>query len=119
MNGRAPSAQIIIVHAREIVVHERIRVYHLDGGGEPRCVARTSRRTIGGEEQNPTKAFSAAEQAVTHGLSDARCVDVKRRQLVLAYVRERLIDLTATGLDFDYDILVERGDVPALSHENP
>ena len=65
----AAAAEIVIVHARQIVVHERVGVDALHGAGERHgcgnfAAACFSRR----EAQDRAKSLAAGEEAVTHRL---------------------------------------------------
>ena len=46
MDGGAPATHVVVVHAREIVVHERVGVDDFDRRGECGSVARTARCAI-------------------------------------------------------------------------
>jgi putative FmdB family regulatory protein len=65
---RTAPAQVVVVHARQVVVDQRIRVHAFDGDG--RWKGEVFWRTEGfrhGEDEDRTKAFTAGFQAVAHG----------------------------------------------------
>ena len=67
--GRAPAAQVVVVHGRKVVVHQRIHVDQLDGaGGRLDLILGESQRARGGEQQRGPDALAAAEHAVAHRL---------------------------------------------------
>ena len=67
MVGRLASAHGVIVHARQIVVNERIRMYYLDGAGERgRFFPISAAQTAAFKGKNGTNALSARHDAVTH-----------------------------------------------------
>ena len=43
VNGRLPAPQIGVVHARQVVVDQRIDVDRLDGAADPQCARRVDR----------------------------------------------------------------------------
>ena len=71
---RGPAApQIVVVHAGEVVVHERIGVHHLDRGtqfGDGAVAA--PQRLVGGEHERGPQALTLAEQCVADGGGDRR-----------------------------------------------
>src|SRR5881394_484976 len=50
MHRRPAAAHVVVIHARQIVVDERIRMDDLDGRGETARVVRAARRTIRGKK---------------------------------------------------------------------
>src|SRR5256885_2553073 len=79
MHRRPPAPQIVVVHAGEVVVHERIGVHHLDRGtqlGDGAVAA--PQRLVGGEHERGSQALTLAEQRVADGGGDRR-VEQRRR----------------------------------------
>ena len=67
--GRTAAAQIVVVHGGQIVVHQRIDMYQLDGAGDGlHLVLRESDRMRGREAEGRPYPLAAAQHAVTHGL---------------------------------------------------
>jgi len=46
MDGGPPAAHVVIVHARQVVVDQRVGVHHFDGGREVRGIPRPAGRPI-------------------------------------------------------------------------
>src|SRR5205085_1641084 len=66
---RAAAAEIVVIHAREIVVYERIGVDAFDRAGErQRGIDFAAARFRRGEAKNRAEPFAAREQTVTHRL---------------------------------------------------
>ena len=70
--ARGPAtAEIVVVHRRKVVVHQRIGVDHLDGAGEWKDrTRRGARRLAGRERDDGTEPLAAAEEAVAHRLPE-------------------------------------------------
>src|SRR6202030_2082035 len=61
--------EIVVIHARQIVMHERVGVDAFECTSEWKRVIDLSAASFGGgKTKNWPKAFSAGEQAVAHGL---------------------------------------------------
>ena len=72
----AAAAEIVIIHARQIVVHERVGMNAFDGAGERQSgfgLATTGLR--GGEAEDGTEALAAGEEAVAHRLMNGGGAD--------------------------------------------
>ena len=68
--GGSPPTQIIVIHRRQIVVHQAVHMDQLDRGGW--IVERFrggAERRAGRVDQRRTQAFAAAEHAVAHGFA--------------------------------------------------
>src|SRR5690606_18397894 len=66
--GGPSPAEIVVVHAGEVVVHQRVGVDALDGGGgRERGVVAAATGFRRGQAEDGTKPFSAGEEAVAHG----------------------------------------------------
>ncbi len=73
--------QVVVVHRRQVVVHQRIGVQHLDRGGDPRGAGLRHREQGGGlHHQEGPQPLAAAQRGVAHGLGQARLGAVDRRQ---------------------------------------
>jgi hypothetical protein len=55
---------VVVVHARQIVVHEGIRVYDLNRGRDSACIPISARGTISSENEHPPHSLSAVGQCV-------------------------------------------------------
>jgi hypothetical protein len=81
MHGGLAAAQDVVVHARQVVMHQRVRVDQLDR-------ARRDLETLGrrvsdfacGESEQRPHALAAFERRVAHCLVQARGSDVRCRQ---------------------------------------
>jgi hypothetical protein len=51
VNGRPATPQVIVVHARQVVVDERIRVHHFDGCRQTTGIANATRCPMRREDQ--------------------------------------------------------------------
>jgi len=84
VTGGLAATQDIVVHAGQVIVHQRIGVDHLDGGGhdfDPRRICR--RQFARGESEQGPHALAAAEHGVAHGPVQPRGRDLRRRQETL------------------------------------
>ena len=69
---RPAAAQIVVIHCRQIIVHERIDVHELDGAGRGLYLLfGQSHGVRGGEQQGRAHPLAAAEHAVAHRLMQA------------------------------------------------
>ena len=73
-----PAAHVVVVHARQIVVHERIRMHDLDGRGELACVA-AFRRPFGRRRETATRAAAFRRPADCSAPRRPRSVRAWRR----------------------------------------
>ena len=71
---RGPAAaQVVVIHARKVVVDERVGVDALDGDGGGQGVGRTVAEQLGGgEDEDGAEAFAAGFEAVAHRGVEAR-----------------------------------------------
>lgn len=73
VRGRTPPAEVIVVHAGQVVVDERVRVHAFEGH---RCwqgrIAAGAAQFCGGEGEHGTKSFPTAQQTVAHRGMQAR-----------------------------------------------
>jgi len=67
MGGRSSAAHVVIVHARQVIVDERIGVYDLDSGGDSRCVSLPARSAVRSEDKHASEPLSAAGEGVDDG----------------------------------------------------
>ena len=73
--GRPAAPQIVVVHRRQVIVHQRVHVHEFDGAGRRLdLVFRQAQRARGGEQQRRPDALAAAQNAVAHRLVQARRV---------------------------------------------
>jgi len=60
--------KVVVIHRRQIVMHERINVYQLDGAGSAlHFFLGSSNRPGSSEHQRGSNPFPAAENAIAHG----------------------------------------------------
>ena len=80
VRGRPAAAQVVVVHRRQVVVHQRIAMHQLDrGAGHQRLLALDAEQRRGLDRQKRPQPLAAAEARVAHGLDDA----MRPRDLVL------------------------------------
>ena len=72
MYRRSPAANVVVVHARQVVVHERIGVHHFDCRSQTAGVARASRGAVRRQDQQSAESLAVAEQAVPDRFRNAR-----------------------------------------------
>src|SRR5262249_771912 len=73
VRGRLAAPEVVVVHRRQVVVDERVRVDHLDGAGEGQELLRLSaHRLARGEDEHRPDPLAAGEEAVAHGPVDGR-----------------------------------------------
>jgi hypothetical protein len=78
MTGRPSPPQIIIVHRRQIIVHEAVDVYQLDRRrGTIELRERRSERFPGQVYQRRPKPLARTEDAVAHRLTQPRSAGVR------------------------------------------
>ena len=98
----APSAaKIVVVHARQVVVNQRIRVQALDRdrGGQGGIVA-GAEEFRGREQQDRPEALAAGLQAVAHGLVQPRGAGGGGRHMVV----DPALDLSDAAIAFGGEI---------------
>ena len=70
--GRPATAQDIVIHARQVVMHERVGMDQFHGAGDDfqsfRCAVR---QLAGGKCEQGAHAFASAQAGVAHGLMQA------------------------------------------------
>ena len=87
------AAVVVVVHRRQVVVDQGVRVDHLEGAGRRQVVRSLRADGIGRRHQEDrAQALAARHEAVAHRLSEAR---VKRR-LLLQFTDELLFDQLLT-----------------------
>src|SRR2546426_6057811 len=65
---RPAPTHVIVIHARQIIVHQRVRVNHFGSAGEERSVFATASRLVGKQHKERTESLSRALQAVSNGV---------------------------------------------------
>jgi len=71
MRGGAAAAEVVVVHAGEVIVDEGVGVHDLDGAGGGEGVFRITSAGFGsGEGEDGAEAFSTGEDGVAHALVD-------------------------------------------------
>ncbi len=78
MCGGAPAAEVIVVHAGQVVVDQRVGVHALDGDGGGQGVGLLPEELGGGEHQHGAEALAAGLHGITHGFMDAAQAGVIR-----------------------------------------
>ena len=81
MNGRPPAPEIVVVHAGEIVMHERIGVHGLDRRSHPKRARRINvEEFCTAQHEERAQPLAAGEDGVTHRLVNAGVKTVRPRQ---------------------------------------
>jgi hypothetical protein len=90
MRGRAPAAQVVVVHRRQVVVDQGVGVNQLDRrGGRQHGAWLGARGACAGKTQDRADALAPGEQGVTHRLGQARgLVRVAEAQALQVFVDE-------------------------------
>ena len=95
VRGRAPAAQVVIVHRGQIVVRQRIAVHELErGAGHQRALARRLEQRGGLDHQERAQPLSAGEAHVAHRVHQplrARALLGKRR--IVEQALEHALDI--------------------------
>jgi len=77
--GGDAAAQVVVIHARQVVVNEGVGVEAFDGGGgQEGGLARRAAGCGGGGTEDGAQAFAAGEQAVAHGGVESGGAGVRR-----------------------------------------
>ena len=73
MRGGATAAQVVIVHRRQVVVHQRVAVHAFEcGPGQQRAVMGGTEKAGAFDQQERAHALAAAERRIAHGLEQPR-----------------------------------------------
>src|SRR4051812_1772840 len=108
---RAPAAQVVVVHRRQVVVDERVGVDQLERRRERQHVARVAAdRTRGRQGEHRPDALAAREQAVAHRLLEPRC----RRLVCEGEALEIILDERTKVVGIDTGRQGVRQDSPEL-----
>lgn len=119
VHSRTATPNVVVVHAGEIVVHERVRVHDLDCRTKQRGVMLAARGAKRRHEQNAAKSFTATEERITNGFGNAWRSAIEVRELLIASGGERDVDAAAMRFDFGDDDRVEVAGDRAISHVSP
>lgn len=68
MRCRAAAPHVVVIHAWQIVVHKRVRMYNFDGSRQSRRVTAAAHGTVGGKQENGTNTLAGPEQGIPDGL---------------------------------------------------
>ena len=72
MRGRSSSPQIVVVHRRQIVMHERVAMDHLQRASRSkRAVAGNAEKPGRFDDQKGPQPLAAAQRRIAHGLQQA------------------------------------------------
>ena len=68
VNGRAAAPQVVVVHRRQIVMHQRVAVQALErGAGQQSAGTRRAEQRPGLHQQKWAQSFAAAQYGMAHG----------------------------------------------------
>ena len=85
--GGLAAAQVVVVHAGQVVVNQRVGVNHLDRAGKgQRRLRFAAAEGVECKHQHGAHALAARLQAVAHGLDQLSLAAVERRQITLQRV---------------------------------
>jgi len=91
MTGRAAPAQIVIIHAGQIIVDQRIAMDHFDRTGDADGGAFGDMEQAGRlHHQEGAQPLAAIEAGITHGLDHAVFRTVRQRQQTIKFDIDRL-----------------------------
>jgi len=69
VTSRTPASEIIVIHAREIIVHQRVGVDAFERAGEGKRISDAAAASFGGREtKNRSQSLASGEKAVAHRL---------------------------------------------------
>lgn len=72
MAGRLPLPEVVVVHGRQIVMDQRVRVDEFDGGSRGQHVFGAATERLGRRErEHRTEPLAAGQQRVAHRLDEA------------------------------------------------
>jgi hypothetical protein len=81
--GRLSAAKHVVIHARQVVVDERVRMDHLDGTGDDvQALALGLCHFAGTEDQHRAHAFATTQRRVAHGIVQSRRRQARGRKLL-------------------------------------
>jgi hypothetical protein len=101
----ATSTEIIVVHAREIVVNEGVGVNAFDGASGGNCKGFFSTNgSSGGEAEDRAKAFAPCEKTIAHGAVNEGWIGLGGDELI-----ESFFDQGKAG--FPEGLRVHRGEI--------
>ena len=73
VRGGAAAAQVVVVHRRQVVVHQRIAVHAFErGAGQQRAVMGGAEQAGAFDQQKRAHALAAAQRRIAHGLEQPR-----------------------------------------------
>ena len=99
VDGRLAAAQIVIVHARQIVVDEAVDMDAFDGEGDAQGAFPVDiEQVAGGNHQQRPHALAAADGGVAHGVEQLRPAVGRYRQQPVETLVHRLADGIERGL---------------------
>jgi hypothetical protein len=80
MHGGLAAAQIIIIHAGQIIMHQRIGVQHFNRRRHAQSrITRHAELRRAFQHQESAQSFAAADAGVTHGFKKPRLITFRRR----------------------------------------
>ncbi len=81
MRGGTAAAQIVIVHRRQIVMHQAVAMHHLDGAGDAQRAVLVDAEELGAlHHQEGPQPLAAAQRRIAHRLEHAAFERVAHRQ---------------------------------------
>ena len=96
-----PAPEIIVIHAREIIVHQRVSVDAFQRAGEGKGILHFPPASFSCREaKNRSQSFAAGEQAVAHRLVKCFWFGVRFRQIAI----KRVVDFFLPGSEIRFQI---------------
>src|SRR4029453_6717740 len=84
VTSRTPASEIIVIHAREIIVHQRVSVDTFQCAGEGKAIPDFSPASFSGREaKNRAQSFATGEKAVAHRLVKRYWLRARLRQIAI------------------------------------
>ena len=99
-----PAAKIIVIHARKVVMNERIRMYHFDcAGNRQRSFYISATGITERQHQNRTQTLAACIQAVAHGLKQHMLRRIRKIKVSGKRVIRKFFIFLICSLKIDHD----------------
>src|SRR5206468_5651171 len=96
-----PAPEIVVVHAREIIVHQRVSVDAFQRAGEGKSISDFSAASVSGREaKNRSQSLAAREKAVAHRSVKRSWFRARLWQIAI----ERVVDLLLPGSEIRFQI---------------
>ena len=93
--GGTSSPKVVVVHAREIIVHQRVGVDAFERAGEGKRISDAAAASFGGREtKNRSQSLASGKKTVPHRLVERSGFRTRFRQVAI----QRAVDLFLASL---------------------